>query len=80
MSLKLKLTLGMLVVCLGLIVLAVTGYVSLNQVVEKYEQLVTQSVPKLGDISGLRARAAQIRADSLKLTLFNYNEEEAKKL
>lgn len=58
MSLKLKLTLGMLVVCLGLIVLAVTGYVSLNQVVEKYEQLVTQSVPKLGDISGLRARAA----------------------
>lgn len=77
-SLKLKLALGMLIVCLGLIVLAVTGYVSLNQVVDKYEQLVNQSVPKLGDISGLRARAAQIRADSLKLTLFNYNEEEAK--
>lgn len=79
MSLKAKLTVGMIFVCVGLIVLALTGYVSLNNVVNQYEKLVQQSVPKLGDISGLRARAAQLRADSLKLTLFSDNAEESKK-
>ena len=79
MSLKGKLTTGMIFVCLGLIVLALTGYVSLSRVVHEYEQLSNQSVPKLGDISGLRARAAQLRADSLKLTLFADQPQEAKK-
>jgi methyl-accepting chemotaxis protein len=79
MSLKSKLTTGMLFICLALIILAVTGYVSLNNVVHEYEKLVIQSVPKLGDISGLRARAAQLRADSLKLTLFSDNADESKK-
>nr|BDT29069.1 methyl-accepting chemotaxis protein [Bacteriovorax sp. HI3] len=79
MSLKGKLTAGMIFVCMGLIILALTGYLSLNNVVKEYEKLVVQSVPKLGDISGLRARAAQLRADSLKLTLFAENPEESKK-
>lgn len=79
MSLKGKLTLGLIFVCSALIILAVTGYVSLNNVVSEYEKLVQQSVPKLGDISGLRARAAQLRADSLKLTLFADQPEESKK-
>ena len=79
MGLKTKLTLGMVFVCLGLVVLALTAYVSLNNVVIQYEKLVQQSVPKLGDISGLRARAGQLRADSLKLTLFSDNVEESKK-
>jgi methyl-accepting chemotaxis protein len=79
MSLKGKLTSGMFFICLALIILAVTGYVSLNNVVQQYEKLVIQSVPKLGDISGLRARAAQLRADSLKLALFSDNLEESKK-
>lgn len=79
MSLRLKLTFGMLFVCVALIVLALTGYMSLNNVVKEYEKLAQQSVPKLGDISGLRARAAQLRADSLKLTLFSDNAEESKK-
>lgn len=79
MSLKAKLTAGMVFVCLGLVVLALTGYLSLNNVVKEYEKLVVQSVPKLGDISGLRARAAQLRADSLKLTLFADHTEESKK-
>lgn len=79
MSLRFKLTLGMLFVCAALIVLAFTGYMSLNNVVNEYEKLAQQSVPKLGDISGLRARAAQLRADSLKLTLFSDNAEESKK-
>ena len=79
MGLKTKLTIGMIFVCLGLVILALTGYVSLNNVVTQYEKLVQQSVPKLGDISGLRARAAQLRADSLKLTLFSDNAEESKK-
>lgn len=79
MSLKAKLTTAMIFVCLALMVLAVTGYVSLNNVVHQYEKLAIQSVPKLGDISGLRARAAQLRADSLKLALFSDNVEESKK-
>lgn len=79
MALKTKLTIGMLFVCFGLLVLAVTGYVSLNSVVSQYENLVNQSVPKLGDISGLRARAAQIRADSLKVALFSSNATESEK-
>ena len=78
MSLKSKLTFGMLFVCGALIILALTGYISLNNVVSEYERLAQQSVPKLGDISGLRARAAQLRADSLKLTLFSDNDEESK--
>lgn len=69
MSLKLKLTLGMVFICLGLIILAVNSYVGLNNVVSQYELLVDQSVPKLGDISGLRARAGQIRAEAAKLAL-----------
>lgn len=79
MSLKLKLSLATIFISLAFVVLAVTGYVSLNQVIEKYEKLVIQSVPKLGDISGLRARAAQLRADSLKLTLFSENAAESEK-
>lgn len=79
MSLKGKLTAGLIFVCGALIILALTGYLSLSNVVTEYEKLVQQSVPKLGDISGLRARAAQLRADSLKLTLFANQPEESKK-
>jgi methyl-accepting chemotaxis protein len=78
MGLKSKLTIGMVFVCCALIILAITGYVSLNNVVHEYQRLVTQSVPKLGDISGMRARAAQLRADSLKLTLFADNPQQSK--
>lgn len=79
MSLKLKLTLGMVFICIGLIILAVNSYIGLNNVVTQYEQLVNQSVPKLGDISGLRARAGQIRAESAKLALFAENPTESQK-
>ncbi|MBY0413910.1 MAG: MCP four helix bundle domain-containing protein, partial [Bdellovibrionales bacterium] len=78
MSLRSKLTVGMIFICMALIILALTGYVSLNNVVKEYEKLATQSVPKLGDISGMRARAAQLRADSLKLTLFSGSAKEEK--
>lgn len=79
MSLKLKLTLGMVFICLGLIILAVNSYVGLNNVVSQYELLVDQSVPKLGDISGLRARAGQIRAEAAKLALFVENPSESQR-
>lgn len=79
MSLKGKLSLGMVLVCISLIILALTGYVSLRTVVGDYEKLVLQSVPKLGDISGLRARAAQLRADALMMTLFADHPETSEK-
>lgn len=79
MSLKLKLTLGMIFICLGLVILAVDGYIGLSNVVSQYELLADQSVPKLGDISGLRARAGQIRAESAKLALFVENPNESQK-
>ncbi len=77
MSFKTRLLFGIIAICFGLIILAFSGYYSLNQVVLKNDRLIIHSIPKLGDISGLRARAAQIRADSLKLTLFNENTDES---
>lgn len=79
MSLKNKLAIGVFALCSCLILIAFIGFNSLNNVVAGYEQLVQQSVPKFGDISGLRARAANLRADAFKLTLFlddsqKYNE------
>lgn len=66
----------MVFIFLAISILTVTGYGSLNGIVRQYGKLVDQSIPKLGDISGLRARAAQLRADSLKLTLFSTNASE----
>lgn len=70
MALKRKLIFGFLAVCLGLFVVAYTGYASLRSVVAQYERLADVVVPKLGDISGMRARAAQVRAESTRLVLF----------
>lgn len=76
MSLKAKFLTGMILIYLGLILVGFTGYYGLNRVVAEYENLVIQSVPKLGDISGMRARAAQIRADLFK-TLVYQNDAKA---
>lgn len=77
MSFKKKLLAGFIIICAALISISFFAVYSLENVVKEYQLLVDQSVPKFGDISGLRARAAQIRADSLKLTLFADNKEES---
>ena len=65
LGLKSKILFGFLSVCLGLAVVAGTGYYSLTSVVEKYDKLATVSVPALGHISGMRARARQIHAETV---------------
>jgi CHASE3 domain sensor protein len=79
MSLKSKILFGFLSVCLGLAIVAGTGYYSLTNVVEKYDKLATVSVPALGHISGMRARARQIHAETVKLALYYENPAETEK-
>lgn len=70
MNLKAKFLTGMIFIYLGLILVGATGFYGLKKVVAEYENLVVHSVPKFGDISGMRARAAQIRADLFKIAVF----------
>jgi len=82
MSLKKKLFIGLIFVCFSLLVIGITNYMSINNIKNNYEKLIIQSVPKLGDISGMRARAAQSKGDAFKMILYvnNANEfEEIKK-
>lgn len=79
LSLKGKILSGFLVVCLGLGVVAATGYYGLSNVVATYDKLATISVPNLGHISGMRTRGRQIHAESVKLVLYLDNIEETKK-
>lgn len=69
MSLKKKLLLSFAAVCFGLALVTGLGFWGLREVTTEFQRLANQSVPKLGDISGLRARASQVRAESLKLAL-----------
>ena len=69
MSLKRKLLLGLILLCACLGTISAVNYWGLSNVRAGYSKLVDQSVPKLGDISGMRARAAQVRADLYKVTL-----------
>lgn len=79
LSLKTKILFGFLSVCIGLGIVATTGYFSLTSVVEKYDKLATVSVPALGHISGMRARARQVHVETVKLALFYDNPAETEK-
>ncbi|HVJ65065.1 MAG TPA: methyl-accepting chemotaxis protein [Bdellovibrionota bacterium] len=76
LSLKMKLSLSFAFICVGLALVTFIGFLSLQDVVKQYSRLTDLSVPKLGDISGLRARAAQIHTMSLKLIVFSGAEHE----
>lgn len=78
-SLKKKIFLGFLVICIGLAIVAITSYSGLQKVVDTYHQLAVISVPKLGHISGMRARGRQIHAESIKLALYYDRPDETKK-
>lgn len=78
-SLKVKILMGFLVVCIGVMFIGSLSYYALQKVVTTYNQLATVSVPNLGHISGMRARGRQIHAESIKLALFWDKPEEVKK-
>lgn len=78
-SLKTKILVGFLVVCLGLVVVSVASFFGLHKVVSTYDNLARVSVPSLGHISGMRARGRQIHAESIKLALYWDKPEETKK-
>jgi methyl-accepting chemotaxis protein len=76
MSLKKKLSLGLFFVCFCLLVIGITNHLSIKRIKGDYEKLILQSVPKLGDISGMRARAAQAKGDAYKMILHIDNPKE----
>lgn len=78
-SLKTKILMGFMIVCLGVIIIGSVSFVALEKVVTTYDKLATVSVPNLGHISGLRNRGRQVHAEAIKLALFADNAEEVKK-
>jgi methyl-accepting chemotaxis protein len=78
-SLKAKILSSFLIVCLGLGIVAVTGFYALKEVGDKYSLLAKISVPNLGHISGMRSRGRQIHAESVKLALYWDNAAETTK-
>lgn len=68
MSLKKKLSIALLFLCAFLITIELCSHFGLSSIQEGYDNLIDQSIPKLGDISGMRARQAQSKADAYKLS------------
>lgn len=78
MSLRLRLILSFGFMGLGLVLVSFSAYRNLNNVDATYSNLTSQSVPKLGDLSGLRTRATQVQVHSLRLAYFRANPDLAK--
>lgn len=79
MSLKQKLLLAFLVLVLGIGISSTAAVYGLNTIAEKYNMLVSQSVPKLGDLSGLRNRGRQTHTEILVLNLEGLSEKSREK-
>lgn len=75
MSFKSQLMSVFAVLWLGLMGISFLAYNSISTVTKSYSQLSTDSVPKLGDLSGLRNRGRQVHGESLTLVLFAANPE-----
>ncbi len=75
LSLRAKIVLSFSLVCVGLLAVSVNAYIALNKVVDRYENLAQVSVPALGHLSGLRARARQVQVESVKLVLYKDDAE-----
>lgn len=79
MSLKQRLLFSFLILVLGIGISAVATVYGFNNIAEKYSLLVSQSVPKLGDLSGLRNRGRQAHTEILVLNLDGLNEKNREK-
>lgn len=80
MSLKKKLFLGLIFICFCLIGIGITNHISITNIENNYKKLIIQSVPKLGDISGMRARAAQSKGDAYKMIVFLDNAKDMEEI
>lgn len=79
MTLKIRLLGAFGLLCAGLALSAGLSYRALTLVTKTTSQLADESVPKLGDMSGLRSRSRQVLSSSLGLSAFR-NEPELLKL
>lgn len=59
----------------GLVVLSYLAFSSIQDVTSSFSSLSNESVPKLGDLSGLRNRGRQVHGESLTLVLFGHTPE-----
>ncbi|MBX3016952.1 MAG: hypothetical protein KF767_03610 [Bdellovibrionaceae bacterium] len=59
----------------GLLILSYLAFSSINDVTLSFSSLSDESVPKLGDLSGLRNRGRQTHGESLTLVLFGDSAE-----
>lgn len=75
MTLKIRLLGAFSLLCAGLALSAGLSYRALTLVTKTTSQLADESVPKLGDMSGLRTRSRQVLSSSLGLSAFR-NEPE----
>ena len=79
LSLRAKIFTSFFILGLGLIVLSVVSFTSLQSVVHHYEKLASVTVPALGHLSGMRTRARQAQAEAIKLGLYLDSPEQLKK-
>lgn len=79
MSLKQRLLFAFLILVLGIGISATATIYGFNNIAEKYSLLVSQSVPKLGDLSGLRNRGRQVHTEILVLNLDGLSEKSRQK-
>lgn len=75
MSLKLRLLSMFVALWTGLIVITYISYSSLESVSAKFGKLSSESVPKLGDLSGMRNRGRQVHGEALTLVLFSHDRQ-----
>lgn len=79
MSLKFRLISALSVLVLGIVLSSVLATYTVDQVSAKYYRLTTESVPKLGDLSGLRNRGRQVHSEILNINLIGADEGSRKK-
>ena len=79
MSLKKRLLFGFLILVLGIAISTTASVYSFNTIADKYSRLVSQSVPKLGDLSGLRNRGRQTHTEILVLNMEGLTEQARQK-
>ncbi len=79
MSLKHRLLLTFLVLVFGIGISSTATIYGFNTIAEKYNLLISQIVPKLGDLSGLRNRGRQTHTEILVLNLDGMDEKNRNK-
>lgn len=79
MSLKSRLISAFGVLVLGIVISSVLAVFTVDQVSSKFNRLTSESVPKLGDLSGLRNRGRQVHSEILNINLLGTDSESRKK-